>query len=64
MILGSASYLCCDELKEASLKLQDAGHAVISNIAPVPTMNDIKALFDDYCICLSRLEKEVSSTKK
>lgn len=63
-IKGSASYLCCDALKQSSFKLQEAGHAgTQSNDNEEYLINQIKDLFDEFEFCLKDLRGEVSSSK-
>lgn len=65
-IKGSASYLCCDALKQASLELQDAGHAGdkgdVTNKAKL--WDHIEDLFKEYKECLADLRDEVDRRNK
>jgi HPt (histidine-containing phosphotransfer) domain-containing protein len=61
-IKGSASYLCCDALKDVSLKLQDAGHDGTTNPRdPEQLLTHIRALFEDFVKCLEALRAEIAS---
>jgi HPt (histidine-containing phosphotransfer) domain-containing protein len=55
-IKGSASYLCCDALRETSKDLQDAGHEAKS-------MSRIRDLFEEFEVALKDLRMEVSNKK-
>lgn len=65
-IKGSASYLCCDALRDAALELQDNGHkgekGDVTN--PSKLWDHIEDLFKDYKDCLADLREEVSRRNK
>lgn len=61
-IKGSASYLCCDALKEVSLTLQNLGQQGLR--APSKAvMDDIKDNFKKFCDCLDDLKHEIKHHK-
>ncbi len=63
-IKGSASYLCCDALKQVSLELQDKGHAgSVAGSDGVKILREIKTLFTIFEECLEKLRKEVAHHK-
>ena len=63
-IKGSASYLCCEALKEASFKLQEAGHAgTQANANESQLLQKIEDLFDDFEVCLRELRSEIRGAK-
>ena len=59
-IKGSASYLCCEALRDISLKLQDAGHdGTTSPKDPEQLLIQIDLLFDHFVECLKALRTEI-----
>ena len=61
-IKGSASYLCCEALRDISLKLQDAGHeGTASPKDPEQLLDKIKTLFDKFVQCLKDLKAEIEA---
>ena len=59
-IKGSASYLCCEALRDISLKLQDAGHdGTTSPKDPEQLLIQIDLLFDLFVECLKALRTEI-----
>lgn len=60
-IKGSASYLCCEILKDVSLKLQDAGHLGTTELTPA-IMETIEALFAQFVAALEALRAEIART--
>jgi HPt (histidine-containing phosphotransfer) domain-containing protein len=61
-IKGSASYLCCEALRDISLKLQDAGHeGTTSPKDPAQLLEQIKGLFAQFCECLTTLREEIQN---
>lgn len=61
-IKGSASYLCCEALRDISLKLQDAGHeGSASPKDPEQLLDTIKALFEKFVQCLKDLKAEIEA---
>jgi len=61
-IKGSASYLCCEPLREASLKLQEAGHSgTVECSNPDKLLDEIKTLFEQFQKILVVLRTEISS---
>ena len=59
-IKGSASYLCCESLKEISLKLQDAGHEGTVNPSN-EIMAHIEVLFKEFVLALEALKAEINA---
>lgn len=61
-IKGSASYLCCEDLRVVSLKLQDAGNAASkSTEAEWPDqLTEIKGLFTEYQTAVAILRTEIA----
>lgn len=57
-IKGSASYLCCEQLKHYSLLLQDTGNAASQNPTP-QLVQKIEHLFESYRISLAKLKEEI-----
>jgi HPt (histidine-containing phosphotransfer) domain-containing protein len=62
-VKGSASYLCCENLRQVSLSLQDLGTAAHASPSP-STVNEIKSLFEKYKDCVVELRKEVEYHQK
>ena len=63
-IKGSASYLCCEALRDISLKLQDAGHEGASGPGDsAALLNKIKALFEEFKSALAALREEIEKKK-
>jgi HPt (histidine-containing phosphotransfer) domain-containing protein len=63
-IKGSASYLCCEQLKAVSLKLQDAGHEGTQNTAKAAEiLASIEALFTEFKVALEDLKNEIKNGK-
>jgi HPt (histidine-containing phosphotransfer) domain-containing protein len=61
-IKGSASYLCCEALRDISLKLQDAGHeGTASPKDPEQLLATIKTLFEKFVQCLKDLKAEIEA---
>eukprot|EP01036_Dinobryon_divergens_P033849 gene33850-43735_t len=60
-IKGSASYLCCEQLREVSLHLQDLGHAGESNKLTVEQQRLIVHKFNIYVQCLTVLKKAIEA---
>ena len=61
-IKGSASYLCCEILKEVSLQLQDAGHqATLNPTGATEIYVKIEALFKEFVEALDTLKAEISA---
>lgn len=59
-IKGSASYLCCEALRDISLKLQDAGHdGTTSPKDPEQLLVQIDLLFEHFVECLKALRTEI-----
>jgi HPt (histidine-containing phosphotransfer) domain-containing protein len=59
-IKGSASYLCCEALRDISLKLQDAGHdGTTSPKDPEQLLAQINVLFEHFVECLKALRSEI-----
>ena len=59
-IKGSASYLCCEALRDISLKLQDAGHdGTTSPKDPEQLIAQINVLFEHFVECLKALRTEI-----
>ena len=59
-IKGSASYLCCEALRDISLKLQDAGHdGTTSPKDPEQLLVQIYLLFEHFVECLKALRTEI-----
>jgi HPt (histidine-containing phosphotransfer) domain-containing protein len=59
-IKGSASYLCCEALRDISLKLQDAGHnGTTSPKDPEQLLAQIDVLFEHFVECLKALRTEI-----
>lgn len=61
-IKGSASYLCCDKLKDISLELQDAGRKAKDGKGNIG-LKDIEPMYDTFQECLKELRKEVANHK-
>lgn len=61
-IKGSASYLCCEHLKNVSLQMQEKGHAGTLNPND-KLLNEIKKLYEEFCDCLVALQQEISKWK-
>eukprot|EP01038_Epipyxis_sp_PR26KG_P006952 gene6952-9507_t len=61
-IKGSASYLCCEALRDVSLRLQNAGHDGTHSPSS-GLMKEIRTLLDEYSTSLQQLEKEIGSHK-
>jgi HPt (histidine-containing phosphotransfer) domain-containing protein len=59
-IKGSASYLCCECLKDISLKLQDAGHEGTVNPSP-EILATIEVLFMQFVTALEALKAEIAT---
>ena len=63
-IKGSASYLCCEALREISLKLQEAGHeGTKPDCNKDFTMGLISELFAVFQKSLDELKTEIASKK-
>ena len=61
-IKGSASYLCCEALRDISLKLQDACHeGTASPKDPEQLLATIKTLFEKFVQCLKDLKAEIEA---
>jgi HPt (histidine-containing phosphotransfer) domain-containing protein len=61
-IKGSASYLCCDNLRDVSFQLQEAGHkGVQDGDASGDIMANIVTLFAQFVDHLNELKAEVSA---
>ena len=61
-IKGSASYLCCEHLKDISLKLQDAGHEGTQNPAKeTEILATIGTLFAEFVSALEALKAEIAT---
>jgi hypothetical protein len=59
-IKGSASYLCCEQLREVSLHLQDLGHMGEHNNQLTPEQNNaILRKFSIYVNCLEVLKQAI-----
>mmetsp|Transcript_16645 Transcript_16645/g.36927 ORF Transcript_16645/g.36927 Transcript_16645/m.36927 type:complete len:195 (-) Transcript_16645:292-876(-) len=60
-IKGSASYLCCEDLKDASLKLQEFGHeGTKAGAKKESLMKNIRAEYVIFEQCLRDLRAEVA----
>jgi len=63
-IKGSASYLCCDRLRDISFTLQNLGHsgAGVSDQTAIDTiMVNVSASFETFKQCLVDLRSELDS---
>lgn len=59
-IKGSASYLCCEALKDISLRLQDAGRAGTGTPSD-ELLEEIKTMFETFKSCLVALKATVAA---
>lgn len=63
-IKGSASYLCCEELKDRALKLQDAGHAGTTQPEKgAELMANIEVLFAEFQEALKKLVAAIHESR-
>lgn len=60
-IKGSASYLCCEVLKEISLRLQDAGKSGSTSEHPDQVWQLIRNLFEDFKEALAAVKEEIAN---
>jgi HPt (histidine-containing phosphotransfer) domain-containing protein len=63
-IKGSASYLCCDALKESALSLQDLGNAGTTSSNKPKVMGDIKDEYKNFRFQLKELHAAVKKGHK
>jgi HPt (histidine-containing phosphotransfer) domain-containing protein len=61
-IKGSAAYLCCNALRDISLKLQDLGHEGEKKPSD-SLMEDIRKDFESFRTCLQELKEEIHKRK-
>lgn len=59
-IKGSASYLCCNDLREAARQLQDAGHEAHCDGDDPKHAVHIAKLYEAYQKCLGQLKDAIN----
>jgi HPt (histidine-containing phosphotransfer) domain-containing protein len=63
-VKGSASYLCCENLRKISLALQDLGSAAHATTPSAGMIDEIKSKFETYKECVVELRREVAHHQK
>jgi HPt (histidine-containing phosphotransfer) domain-containing protein len=63
-IKGSASYLCCEQLRDISLRLQDEGHAAAADPSDTAgSLAKIETMYAEFVETLKTLRAEIAARK-